>query len=66
MLARVSAGDSPNVMALDGGTHLLYFANESGMRFDFDEQGRGLRKLGEGYVAAEAHSVAVDPEARDI
>jgi hypothetical protein len=61
VLGQASVGDSPDVLALDDRSHLLYVASESGVLDVFDEHGRGLRKLSEGYVAAEAHSVAVDP-----
>ena len=61
VLERQPVGDSPDVLALDGGSHLLYVASESGVLSVFDEQTRALRKIGEGYVAADAHSVAVDP-----
>jgi YVTN family beta-propeller protein len=60
VLARQSVGDSPDVLALDGTNHLLYVASESGVLSIFDEHARTLRKLSEGYVATEAHSVAVD------
>jgi DNA-binding beta-propeller fold protein YncE len=61
VLARQSVGDSPDVLALDGGAHLLYVACESGVLSVFDERERAaVRKVGEGYVAPEAHSVAVD------
>jgi DNA-binding beta-propeller fold protein YncE len=66
MLARQSVGDSPDVLALDGSNHLLYVAGESGVLSIFDEHPRTLRKLSEGYEAAEAHSVAVDPATHRI
>jgi YVTN family beta-propeller protein len=61
VLARQSVGDTPDVLALDSSNHLLYVASESGVLSTFDEHSRTLRKLAEGYVAAEAHTVAVDP-----
>jgi YVTN family beta-propeller protein len=61
VLAQQSVGDNPDVLALDGSDQLLYVASESGVLSIFDEHARTLDKLGEGYVAAAAHSVAVDP-----
>lgn len=66
VLARHSVGDGPDVLALDGSSHLLYVASESGVLSIFDEQTRALRKVGEGYVAAAAHSIAVDPATHDL
>jgi DNA-binding beta-propeller fold protein YncE len=60
VLSTQSVGDGVDVLALDHGTHLLYSASESGVVSVFDEHGRAVRKVGEGYVAPEAHSVAVD------
>jgi hypothetical protein len=45
---------------LDSGTHRLYVASESGVVSIFSEAGRDFRKVGEGFVAPHAHSVAVD------
>jgi YVTN family beta-propeller protein len=66
VLARQSVGDAPDVLALDPSTHLLYVASESGVLSVFDTQSRALRKVGEGYVAAAAHTVAVDPATHDL
>lgn len=66
VLARQSVGDGPDVLALDAGTHLLYVASESGVLSVFDTQPRALRKVGEGYVAVAAHTVAVDPATHDL
>lgn len=60
MLAADSVGSGPDVLALDRGTHLLYVACESGVVSVLDEHGRAMRKVGEGYVARAAHSIAVD------
>jgi YVTN family beta-propeller protein len=65
-LARQSVGDSPDVLALDASSHLLYVASESGVLSVFDEHSSGLRKVGEGFVADAAHSVAVDPATHRI
>ena len=54
-------GDTPDVLDLDPGLHRLYVAAESGVVAVFDEQGRGLKKLAQAFLAPNAHSVAVDP-----
>jgi DNA-binding beta-propeller fold protein YncE len=61
VLSTQPVGAGPDLMALDDVWHYLYVASESGEVTVFDEQGRVLRKLGEGYVAVGAHTVAVDP-----
>lgn len=66
VIGRQSVGDGPDVLALDGGSHLLYTACESGVLSVFDEHNRAVRKVGEGFVASEAHSVAVDPATHRI
>jgi hypothetical protein len=38
----------------------LYVSAESGIISIFDEHGRNLEKVGEGFFALNAHSVAVD------
>jgi YVTN family beta-propeller protein len=55
-----TVGADPDVLALDSGTHRLYVASESGVVSIFSEAGRDFRKVGEGFVAPHAHSVAVD------
>jgi DNA-binding beta-propeller fold protein YncE len=61
-----TVGKAPDVLALDSGWHLLYVASESGVLSVFEESGQALRKLFEGVVAAEAHSVAVDEQTHQI
>ena len=55
-----SVGDDPDVLALDKGLGRLYVSAESGIISIFDERGRNLEKVGEGFFAANAHTVAVD------
>jgi YVTN family beta-propeller protein len=66
VVAQQSVGASPDVLALDGRRHYLYVASESGVVSVFDEEGRTLQKEGEGYVADEAHSIAVDQQSHDV
>jgi YVTN family beta-propeller protein len=50
----------PDVLAFDRGLNRLYVSAESGYLTIFDVRGRGLEKVGEGFYAPKAHSVAVD------
>ncbi len=59
-----SVGRYPDVLAFDPSLDRLYVASESGVVAAFQEKGRGVVKLGEAYLAFEAHSVAVDAEHR--
>lgn len=59
--ARFGLGDGPDVLAFDPGLGRLYVAAESGTVSVFSVQGRSLRLLGRARLAANAHSVAVDP-----
>jgi DNA-binding beta-propeller fold protein YncE len=54
-------GSGPDVLAFDAGLRRLYVASESGVVAVFHLQGNSLHLLGRGYLAYEAHSVAVDP-----
>ncbi|HUX74848.1 MAG TPA: hypothetical protein VMV25_13275 [Steroidobacteraceae bacterium] len=53
-------GRDPDVLAFDTGLKRLYVASESGVVAVFQLVGRQLHMLGRGYLAYEAHSVAVD------
>jgi DNA-binding beta-propeller fold protein YncE len=58
---RASVGPAPDVLAFDPGLRRLYVSTESGYITVFAESARGLHKLGEDFLATEAHTVAVDP-----
>src|SRR5947207_9836406 len=60
MTAIHSVGADPDVLAFDKGFGRLYVSAESGIISIFDEHGRNLEKVGEGFFAANAHTVAVD------
>jgi YVTN family beta-propeller protein len=66
VLATQSLGKNPDVLALDYTRHYLYVASESGVVSVFNEQGRTLQKLAEGYVATDAHSISVNPSTHAI
>jgi DNA-binding beta-propeller fold protein YncE len=59
---RAKVGDGPDVLAFDTVSRRLYVAAESGEVAVFRERGRKLSKIGQGRVAPEAHTVAVDPQ----
>lgn len=58
--ATLAVGADPDVLAFDSGLHRLYVSAESGNITIFDERGNSLVKIGDGFFAANAHSVAVD------
>ena len=60
MTAVHSVGADPDVLAFDKSFGRLYVSAESGNITIFDESGRNLQKVGEGFFAPNAHSVAVD------
>ncbi|MFL5662443.1 MAG: YncE family protein [Ktedonobacteraceae bacterium] len=66
VISSQSVGKNPDVLALDMGWHYLYIASESGVVTVFDEHGRTLRKVAEGFIAFDAHSVAVDQETHNL
>src|SRR5438552_3166022 len=55
-----SVGADPDVLAFDKAFARLYISAESGVISIFDERAKSLVKIGEGFFAANAHSVAVD------
>lgn len=55
-----TVGSDPDVLAFDQGRRRLFVAAESGILTVFAERGRRLQKVGQGFIAQEAHSVAVD------
>lgn len=57
-----SVGSEPDVLAYDAKTRRLYVAAESGVVAIFDVASNGaLKRIVMGYLAPEAHSVAVNP-----
>jgi DNA-binding beta-propeller fold protein YncE len=61
VIGRALVGGSPDVLAYDSSNRRLYVSAESGVVAVFREQRGGLVKLGQAFLATEAHSVAVDP-----
>jgi DNA-binding beta-propeller fold protein YncE len=60
VIANAGVGGSPDVLAFDTSLRRLYVSAESGVVTVFAEHGRRLKKLGEDFLAPEAHVVAVD------
>jgi YVTN family beta-propeller protein len=60
MTAIHSVSADPDVLAFDKAFGRLYVSAESGIITIFDERSRTLEKVGEGFFASNAHSVAVD------
>jgi DNA-binding beta-propeller fold protein YncE len=54
-------GRAPDVLAFDAARRRLYVSAESGVVAVFAETRTSARPLGVGFVATEAHTVAVDP-----
>lgn len=61
---RMSVGQGPDVLAFDTSLKRLYVASESGEVTVAAERGRKLTKLGQGQLAPNAHTVAVDSATR--
>ncbi len=60
MTAIQSVDADPDVLAFDKSLARLYVSAERGTISIFDERGRNLERVGEGFFAPNAHSVAVD------
>ena len=61
LIGNAGVGGSPDVLAFDTSLRRLYVSAESGVVTVFAERARRLKKLGEDFLAPEAHVVAVDP-----
>jgi DNA-binding beta-propeller fold protein YncE len=57
---QMDVGESPDVLAFDKSLKRLYVSAESGVVAVAAEHGRKLTKLGQGLLAPDAHTVAVD------
>lgn len=62
VIANFAVGGDPDVLAWDDQSKWLYVASESGVVSLFGVQGREVKKLGEGWLGPNAHSVAVDAQ----
>ncbi len=59
-------GDIPDVLAFDPSMQRLYVASESGVVAVFQVNGSALQKIGQAYLAPNAHTIAVDPQTHRI
>ena len=55
-------GGDPDVLAYDAGLNRLYVAGEQGVVSVFIVVGRSVQKLGEAFLAPNAHVVGIDPQ----
>ena len=60
LLSLLTVGDDPDVLAFDTEYERLYVSAESGILTIFDVKKGNLEKVGSGFFAANAHTVAVD------
>jgi DNA-binding beta-propeller fold protein YncE len=65
-VATEAVGSDPDVLAFDAGLERLYVAAESGVVSVFAVGGPAVRKLGQGRLAARAHTVAVDARTHNV
>ncbi|MDQ3904427.1 MAG: YncE family protein [Actinomycetota bacterium] len=61
-----TVGETPDVLAFDPGLHRLYVAAESGVLAVFTERGKSVEKLAQGFIADNAHTIAVDPQTHRV
>ena len=61
-----SVGNTPDVLAFDQERHLLYVASESGVISLFEELEQDVRKVGDQFIAPEAHTIAVDQQTHRV
>ena len=66
VVGSMHVGESPDVLAFDTSSRRLYIAAESGVVAVAVERGRKLVKLGQGKLASNAHTVAVDPSTHHV
>jgi YVTN family beta-propeller protein len=59
-------GAEPDVLAYDPPLRRLYVASESGVISVFEVNSGGVKKLGQGFLADNAHVVAVDPATHHV
>jgi DNA-binding beta-propeller fold protein YncE len=65
-IGEASIGRGPDVLAYDPSKGWLYVSSESGVVSIFQVGDAGARKIGEGFLADNAHVVAVDPASHRV
>ncbi len=66
VIASDTVGDDPDVLAFDSALRRLYVAAESGIVAVFEARGSTLEKIGQGYLAPSAHTIAVDSQTHRV
>lgn len=66
IVASDSVGDIPDVLAFDTGLRRLYVAAESGIVAVFRVRESALEKIGQVYLAPNAHTIAVDAQSHRV
>ncbi len=66
IVATDAVGDIPDVLAFDAGLRRLYVAAESGIVAVFDTSHNTLKKIGQTYLAPNAHTIAVDSQTHRV
>jgi DNA-binding beta-propeller fold protein YncE len=66
VIASDSVGDIPDVLAFDTGLRRLYVAAESGIVAAFRVRESALEKMGQVYLAPNAHTIAVDSQSHRV
>jgi DNA-binding beta-propeller fold protein YncE len=66
IVASDSVGDIPDVLAFDTGLRRLYVAAESGIVAVFRVREPALEKIGQVYLAPNAHTIAVDSQSHRV
>jgi YVTN family beta-propeller protein len=64
--ATLAVGADPDVLAFDNDYGRLYVSAESGVISIFDVRDRSVQKIGEGFFAPNAHTVAVDQKTHRV
>lgn len=62
----IPVGSDPDVLAFDSGLSRLYVSSESGVISVFHIETGGAEKLGQAFLADNAHVVAVDPSSHRV
>ena len=65
VVAQYAVGDSPDVLAWDGGGRRLYVGSEGGVLSEFQLEGHALKLVGELHIP-HAHTVSVDPKTHRV
>jgi YVTN family beta-propeller protein len=66
VLETATVGETPDVLAFDTDRQVLYVACESGVVSVFEEREHHVNKVGDQFVALEAHSIAVDQQSHRL